>query len=463
MAHNLYIGAGVVLLFGAAIFVHEFGHYWMALRRGLKVEAFAIGFGPKMFAWTRNGIEYSVRWIPAGGFVKLPQMVTGPMEGDMKSENVLPAAPFSKILVAVAGPAMNVLFAFAIAELIFFIGLPVLVNPPIIGNVAATSPEAKMGIKSGDRIVAVDGRSVRSWDDVYRVTILAITNVLPVAVQRDGITNTYQLHAEMNPVLGLKMLNLEALDHLIIGESRPGSPAEAAHLQPGDEIIGFAGTPITSYEQLTNLVEKRSDQQTAIVVKRKNATLSLSVKPAFDKDSKRTLLGVQFRPSADAFVIEHPTALSQVGDVLNQIRDTVSALAHSHESGVKASDLSGPVGIIGVLAAEVKTDFRRALSFLVLLNINLAIINMLPVPVLDGGHIMMALIERVRRRPLGLRFIEYINTGFAFLLISFMLYVTFYDIRRLPVFRAVFNRDTQIEQSTDKTPAAAPPSTNAVP
>src|SRR5580698_7930972 len=110
---DLYIAAGVVFLFGAAIFVHEFGHFWVALKMGLKVEEFAIGFGPKIFSWTRNGIVYSLRWIPAGGFVKLPQMITSSaIEGDKKEEEIPPAPPFAKILVAVAGPIMNVLFAF---------------------------------------------------------------------------------------------------------------------------------------------------------------------------------------------------------------------------------------------------------------------------------------------------------------------------------------------------------------
>src|ERR1700735_5846901 len=104
---DLYIAAGVVFLFGAAIFVHEFGHYWVARRRGLKVEAFAIGFGPKIFGWTRDGIEYSVRWIPAGGFVKLPQMVTAPIAGENTSASVPPAPPLSTLLLATAGPFMN--------------------------------------------------------------------------------------------------------------------------------------------------------------------------------------------------------------------------------------------------------------------------------------------------------------------------------------------------------------------
>ena len=133
---DLYIAGGVVFLFGAAIFVHEFGHYWVARKRGLKVEGFAIGFGPKIFSWVRDGIEYSVRWIPAGGFVKLPQMITSTaIEGDAQKDEVPPAAPFSKILVAAAGPFMNVVFAFFIAAIIYFVGLPVPVNPSIIGYI----------------------------------------------------------------------------------------------------------------------------------------------------------------------------------------------------------------------------------------------------------------------------------------------------------------------------------------
>src|SRR5438445_6526539 len=153
-----YVIVAVVLLFGAAVFVHEFGHYWMARRRGMKVEAFAIGFGPKIYSWVRDGIEYSLRWIPAGGYVKLPQMITSEtLEGkSAAAEKLPPASPVSKILVAVAGPAMNIVFAFVIAAVIYVVGLPVPVNPSIIGYVEPNSPEAKMGIQPGDKVVEVN-------------------------------------------------------------------------------------------------------------------------------------------------------------------------------------------------------------------------------------------------------------------------------------------------------------------
>ena len=466
---SIYIAAGVVFLFGAAIFVHEFGHFWVARRCGLKVEAFAIGFGPRIFSWTRDGIEYSVRWIPAGGFVKLPQMVTSSaIEGEKKGEDIPPAPPFSKMLVAVAGPAMNVLFAFFVAVVIYYVGLPVPVNPSVIGYVDPASPEGQMGIKKGDRIIAVDGKPVKSWEDVTLSTVLALTNTLPVTIRHEdkagaaGQTAIYELKADTNNnLLGVKTFNLDPLDHLIVNEVASGLPAEAAKIKANDEVVGFAGIPISSREQFINLVQKRGSQPTPIIVMRGGKRLTLSVTPATDPSSKISRVGIMFSLGKDVYVIEHPTPWAQVQDVLDQVYKTITALVHSRESGVKASDLTGPVGIIGFLAGQLNHDYRLALNFLVMLNINLAILNMLPVPVLDGGHIMMALIERVRRRPLGMRFVEYTTTAFAVLLISFMLYITFFDIKRFSLFRMMFNRETQIEQP--EKPAAPPPATQTPP
>lgn len=458
----LYIAAGVVFLFGAAIFVHEFGHFWMARKCGLKVEGFAIGFGPKIFSWTRDGIEYSVRWIPAGGFVKLPQMVTSSaIEGAAKKEEIPPAPPFSRILVAVAGPFMNVVFAFAIATVVYFVGLPVPVNPSIIGYVDPSSPEAKMGIHDGDRIIAINDKPVKSWEEIYNTTILALTNTLPVTIVHESApsvftTNTFMLKAEVNTLVGLKTLDLDPRDHLIVQSITPGDPAAAAHIQVNDEVVGFAGVPISSRQQLISLIQKRGGEATPIVIKRGDERLSLNVTPAMDPATKKCRIGVGFSQGMDHYEVEHPTPWAQVVGVCGQVYDTLSALAHSHESGVKASDLSGPVGIIGVLAIQWSTDYRLALSFLVMLNINLAIINLLPLPVLDGGHVLLALIERARRRPLSVRVVETTTTAFAVLLISFMLYVTFFDIKRLPLFHLMFNRETQIEQP-DKPAAQQPP------
>jgi regulator of sigma E protease len=351
---------------------------------------------------------------------------------------------------------MNVVFAFAIAGLIYFVGLPVPVNPSIIGYVEPGSPEAKLGIQEGDTIVAVNGKPVSSWEDVYKSTAVALTNVLPVAVKHEGKTNTYLLKAEVGGgLLEVKMLNLGPRDLLIAKEVIAGSAAEKAQIQVGDEILDFAGARISSRSQLTNLSQVCAGRATPIVVQRGDKAVTLMVTPATEMTAEKGRLGLAFGFGKDVYLLQHPTPWAQISDDLEQMKDTLSALFHSRTSGVKASDLSGPVGIISILALKVNTDYRLALDFLVMLNINLAIINLLPIPVLDGGHIMMAVVERIRRKPMDIRVVEYTTTVFALLLISFMLYVTFFDFKRFPLIRVLFSQETQIEQHEKP---AAPPS-----
>ncbi|HEX7577101.1 MAG TPA: site-2 protease family protein, partial [Verrucomicrobiae bacterium] len=176
----IYVIAAVLAAFGASIFFHELGHFWTARKLGMKVEEFAIGFGPIIYSWKRDGIVYSIRWIPAGGFVKLPQMITSETLEGHADEHIPPAPPLHKILVAFAGPIMNVAFAFAIAAVIYFVGLPVPDSQPIIGKVDPASPEARLGIREGDRVVMVDNKPIKSWTDVMEFTVFARTNVIPV-------------------------------------------------------------------------------------------------------------------------------------------------------------------------------------------------------------------------------------------------------------------------------------------
>jgi regulator of sigma E protease len=446
----IYVVAAVMLAFGASIFFHELGHFWTARKLGMKVDEFAIGFGPKIYSWKRDGIEYSLRWIPAGGFVKLPQMITAEALEGQSAEKIPPAPPLHKILVAVAGPFMNIVFAFAIATVIYFVGLPVPVSQPIIGSVDPASTEGRLGIREGDRVVMVDNKPIKSWDDVMEFTMLARTNLIPVVIEHVGVSNTYNLTAKVNEVIGLKVLNLDPREHPIVGAVESGMPAAAAGLQSGDKILSVNGISVPGQSQMIELISKSAGKPCEIVFARKNEKKSVIVAPQYDPANKRARIGIVF--SAGVYEVQHPTPWLQVKDVCAKMAATFSALAHSKQTGVGAKDLSGPVGILAVLASQVNSDYRLALSFLVLLNINLAFINLLPIPVLDGGHILIAIIEKIRRRPLSLKFVEYTTTGFAVLLLSFMLYVTIFgDIKRFGLYRAMFKTDMQIEQSTQPT------------
>jgi regulator of sigma E protease len=184
----------------------------------------------------------------------------------------------------------------------------------------------------------------------------------------------------------------------------------------------------------------------------------LNITPTVDPTTKNGRIGIAFDVSSTQYIVQKPgpTPLEQVRDVLDKTFATIGALIHSRQTGVGIKDLSGPPGILAMLANAVNSDYRLAFSFLVLLNINLAIINLLPIPVLDGGHILMAIIEKIRRRPLNLRIQEYTTTVFAVLLIGFMLYVSFNDAKRWRLFRAMFKSEVQIQQSAqpaESTPA----------
>jgi len=255
------------------------------------------------------------------------------------------------------------------------------------------------------------------------------------------------------------MLNLDARDHPVVRSVEAGSPAAKAGLVVEDEFQSFGGVPIFNQEQLVDLIRKRGGQPTEMIVKRGEQRLVLQVTPLVDPVTKRGRIGVGITPNGKIIYAERrpgPYPWTQIAEVWNQTVDVFSALLHSKQTGVGAKDLSGPVGIFSMLAIQVNTDYRLALKFLVLLNVNLAIINLLPIPVLDGGHIMLACIERIRRRPLSPRLVEYTTTAFAVLLISFMLYVTFFDIKRFSLFRSMFKQPAQVEQQ-DKKPEATEP------
>jgi regulator of sigma E protease len=452
----IYVIAAVVAAFGACIFFHELGHFWVARKLGMKVEEFAIGFGPKIYSWKRDGIEYSLRWIPAGGFVKLPQMITSETLEGHADEQIPPAPPLHKILVAFAGPFMNVVFAFAIATLIYFVGVPMPDSQPIIGKVDPTSAEARMGIHEGDRVVMVDNKPIKTWDEVMEFTMIARTNVIPVVIEHASVSNTYYLTATVNDVIGLKTLNLDPREHPVVGGVESGMPAAAAGLQPGDKILSVSGIPVPGQEQMVEVISKSQGKPCEIIFDRKNERKSVTVTPQYDPGTKRARIGIMF--SAGVYEVQHPTPWAQVKDVCDKMIRTFSALAHSKQTGVGAKDLSGPVGILAMLASQVNTDYRLALSFLVLLNINLAFINLLPIPVLDGGHIVMSILEKIRRRPLSLKFVEFTTTCFFVLLMSFMLYITIFgDIKRFGLYRAMFKTEVQIEQSAQPAGSATVP------
>ena len=456
---TIYVVVAVLLLFGAAIFVHEWGHFYVARKCGMKVEEFAIGFGKILWKYEKDGILYTIRMIPAGGFVKLPQMLTSEaIEGGNETEETEPLpeiSPWAKIAVAVAGPIMNVVFAFVLATIIYFVGLPEAITPPVVGKLDEKSEEYSLGVREGDIITKIDGEAMPSWEEAAKFTALALTNRFSVTFQRQSDSGVEEFTQTLTakPVsekLKIKRLQLPPKFRPIAGKVMDNGAAAAAGLKAKDEIISLGGLPVGGQGQLISALQNNGTNETEIVVLREGREMAISITPKAVED--RIMIGIQFAPVPQTYIVRNPgpTPIENVSAVATLMWKTIYALFHTEETGVGVKDLSGPVGILAMLGAWVKTDYRLALNFLVLLNVNLAILNMLPIPVLDGGHTVMGFIEGIFRQKIPVKILEWTTTCFAIALISFMLYVTFHDVfERNDLFIDMFKNESEIQEPAD--------------
>ena len=446
--HYIFIGLEVVLLFNLLIGVHELGHFLAAKWRGLKVDRFAIWFGKPIWKKKINGVEYAVGWIPAGGYVALPQMATmEAIEGKSNdsSEPLPNVSPLDKIIVAFAGPLFSFGLAIVFAFIVWGVGKPVneTDNSTTIGWVDPTGPAWKSGLRPGDTILEIDGHPVKHFsppaqDSVtWRIVTSTGTNLAikyvrdgqeamayPVAYHRD--TSWYERKA-------LRQLLVSPASKSVIFAVASNSPAALAGLKADDEVIALDGKKILTPVALMALEESWSNsapQPVTLTVKRGSEQFDrtlLAVRPAQPTNAPPILGILGWRPDTNS-TLAHPSPIDQIRDSVGQITGTIGAL-FAHHSDIGVQQLGGPVMIIRVYSMlfESEDGWRRVLWFSVILNVNLALLNLLPLPVLDGGHITLSLIEAVRRRPVSAKIVNGIQTVFAVLLIGFMIYIAFFD------------------------------------
>ena len=422
----------VVFFFGLTIFIHEFGHFIVAKKRGLKVERFSIGFGPPIWKWTRDGIEYRISWLPFGGYVMLPQMA--PMEAlegksEIKPEELPPASPLNKSLVSLAGPALNVVLAFLLACILWVCGTAA--NPSIVGWVERGTPEEQSGIQPGDHIVRVNEQRVKTWGEFMEAVAFSRQPTVQLLVERDGKQLGFTLETHVNEQFKIKTLDLYPRVRPFAQRVLSGSPAERAGIRASDRFVSVEGVPLYSREQMITLISERADTPTEIKVLRDGKMMTLTARPEFNPKFKGGRIGVELSDDVE-IVRPGPTPLAQFEEVLGSMARLAKALVHHKETGVGLNSVSGPVGIsVFWWYAIISGGILMGVKIAVLLNINLAILNLLPIPVLDGGHIVFSGVEALIRKPLNARFVQVSQTTFAALLIAFMLYVTvFSDIRR---------------------------------
>jgi regulator of sigma E protease len=442
----------VLLLFNLLIFVHELGHFLAAKWRGLKIDRFAIWFGKPIWKKKIRGVEYALGSIPAGGYVSLPQMATmEAIEGKSESSDqpLPPISPLDKIIVAFAGPLFSFLLALAFAVVVMTVGRPVseTETTTFVGYVEKDGPADKAGLRVGDRILAVDGQPVSKFggmgDSVTWRIVRSEGKTVEIKAARvtDGATNVLALYPEPAKEetkfwqrKSLRQIRIGPAQSSLIAKVSPNSPAEQAGLKPGDQIVSINGFIPHHYAALGEYVEQHTNDNLALKVMRDGKTFEVVVKPEkpISPPDEKPRLGIVWDGNGKT-TISHPGAIEQVNASVNAMIDTFGAL-FAKKSDIKPQHLGGAVKIMDVYARLFSSEqgWRLALWFSVLMNVNLAILNMLPIPVLDGGHIVLAIVEGIRRRPISTKVLGVIQTGCAAALIIFMLYIAFYDVQDLP-------------------------------
>lgn len=458
----------LALLFSFTIFIHELGHFLVALKCGMVIDVFSIGFGPAIWKKKVNGITYKIGWIPFGGYVALPQLDPSGMSsiqgedekgGDKEKKdgpeprNLPDVSPWKKILVSVAGATGNIILAAILAMVIWLSpGAVTYRGGTVVGGVDSDSDSYKAGLRKGDVILAVNHKPVGTWYDVSMESLLhgagkaVSVTVLTGETQRDVELTLVEKEGSEIPIFeGVE----RQPDPCLFASVLPDSPAAEAGLEPGDIVRTFGGTQVDCTDHFIDLVSGRSGDAVAIEVERDGELVEAMVTPKYNEEVERALIGV--RPvgmMVPWMQYKHP--VRQVGGDASGIVRLLKALVTPKEAPKAAKGLGGPVAILATLWLSIKISLFNAIGFLRFLNVNLAILNLLPIPVLDGGHIVFSLWEGVSRRKAHPKLVNGLINVFAILLIGVFVLLTFRDVDRLfPGLKSIFKRgdaETTIEQ-----------------
>ena len=445
MLLNIFYIAVAIFALGFSIFIHELGHFIAAKKRGLIADRFSIGFGPRIVGWKWKGTDFRLSLLPLGGYVSLPQLVDmGRLEGG-EGEEIKKLPPISyadKMIVAVMGAVFNLIFAFLLSLILWGVGLEIIkstavdfVAEEIINaeGVIVPGPAFEAGILPGDVIQRVDGQRIGDWMQLNN-TIMTGTGrddsgraYARIEVLRNGETLELTVYPVLVTTEAIRYIGVDTEVDLVVLDVQKSMPAYAAGLKRGDTLLALDNQEIESSAFLSAYLRNHSSGPIDLKVLREGQEVVLTIEPRIAEGEKTPRFGFTYEAEK---VRVHRNPIEQLGIMANTMWMTLYALVHTG-SDVKVRNMSGPVGIVHGLSTMARYGAVDLIWFLALINVNLALINLLPVPVLDGGHMLFATISKLAGRPLPVSVLEKVQAGFMVLLLGMIIYVSFFDVSRV--------------------------------
>lgn len=458
----LFSAFAFIITISFLVAIHEYGHFWVARRFGVRIEKFSIGFGKPIVKWQgkRDNTEYSLSWIPLGGYVKMygENPVTDAEEqvvdlsGDLPkvggSFSALP--PFKRLLIAFAGPAVNLIFAVFALWLLFIIGVPAL--KPTVGSVSDESALARAGIRHGDNITQINGSPIDTLSDatIYLVDALGNAAVPLTVIDDRGKEKTatldlsaYQAGHEMaiEKRVGFTWAIAEVGKHqpVVIQTVSVGSPAAKAGITAGDHIQHINEIELNGWQDFVNFVQTNPKQALTLGIVRDGQALTLTLTPG--KHPKEATLGYAgVSPKIDPKLYDAFQTTKRY-DWLTALPKSIAANYLQGELMLKTlwrlivgkasvENLGGPLTIADYSGKTLEAGYVTYFQFLASISLILAVMNLLPIPVLDGGHIMMCIVEMIRGKPLSTRALDILMRLGGSVLLTFMLFVIILDVWR---------------------------------
>ena len=425
--------AAFTFVLGVLVFVHEMGHYLMARRIGIRVLTFSLGFGPKLLTVKRGDTDYCISAIPLGGYVKM----AGENPDDVRSgadDEFLSKTKWERFQVLIMGPTMNIILAFVVMAVVLYQGADVPAyeeQPPIVGYVMEASPAEQSGIRVGDLILRIGGRPVQTWEELFVTVMPRAERELEVVLRRGLQEVTIQVTPEAQTQFQVGDLGVVPIMQPQILNVLTGDPADLAGIRPRDVITAVNDEPITRDNPFVETINANADVALMLTVVRGGQTLKIEVTPALRGNVG--LIGVELSPFEVRTVEPGPLQAIQMSFEKNYawsglIFQTLGGLLTSETS---PKQLVGPLGIAQLSGGAAQIGMVALFTLMAMISLNLGILNLLPIPVLDGGHIFIMALEGLSRRDFSVRIKEKIQLAGFVVLLMLMVTVIYNDLTRI--------------------------------